>query len=874
MVDKKGKIGEALVRELNQQALVVYVSRKTPEALENIVYVPFDKQFPTIPDNTYSHIFLIDEDSEIMKNALKPFLKKAEQDNSFLVLVANANLVEESFPLDFVSSYDKAKAVIFGDIFMQDSLYDLDSEINRYIAQIKASGRIDVPGDGTRLVGPVLFEDVVFGILETVFGTEENKIFYLFPKHRITLLSLGHIFQKIDPDLKIDFSKDDKVVKTEFKPSVEGKYLLGESYDLPGKIKTIKFADIKIDRPLDEKPIARPKRGRKLQLKAFILALILLLLLPLITTVIFTGLGAGALLVTKNEIERGDFFQSKAAAMLAMNNFGVAGLSLQVLGDELSPVGLDSSLNVVSKDVNSGENISGALVSAVDAAEKMKAVLGGVSRSPASDFSIASMEIKSALYTYDNEKQVKLIPESLTTQLDSLTQVISSTIDFWPDALGFRGTRNYLILFENNMELRPGGGFIGSYGLLTLAQGKITGFKIYDVYDADGQLKGHVEPPYPIRRYLPLINWYLRDSNFDVDFSKGAVASAVFLNTEMHQAVDGVIGVDLSFVKNLLDVVGPVSVPDYNQIVTTDNFYQVTQSHTQDNFFPGSTQKKDFLTSFYNALQSKLTAQKSLSYLSLAQSFITSINEKHVLFAFNNSTEQAAFAVNGWSSSLINDSASNTSTVNDFVGINEANLGGNKVNYYIARSISQAVSLKSDNTIAESLIVSFKNSAPQGSGSSGVYKNYLRFILPLNATISDIQIDNQEQKIIPAITDPTVYEKQGFVPPTGLEVQRQDESDNSTYGFLINIQPQALKTIKVEYTLAQKINLAQPQFSYQLQIFKQPGVDFMPYTLALNFPANLKIVNANKDIQSSGQAAILSTQIEQDREVQINLAAK
>jgi coenzyme F420-reducing hydrogenase beta subunit len=41
----------------------------------------------------------------------------------------------------------------------------------------------------------------------------------------------------------------------------------------------------------------------------------------------------------------------------------------------------------------------------------------------------------------------------------------------------------------------------------------------------------------------------MRDSNFNVDFSKGAVASAVFLNTEMQQTVDGVIGVDLSFVQ-------------------------------------------------------------------------------------------------------------------------------------------------------------------------------------------------------------------------------------------------------------------------------------------------------------------------------------
>jgi len=48
------------------------------------------------------------------------------------------------------------------------------------------------------------------------------------------------------------------------------------------------------------------------------------------------------------------------------------------------------------------------------------------------------------------------------------------------------------------MELRPGGGFIGSYAILSVDKGKITNFKIYDVYDADGQLKNHIEPPFAI----------------------------------------------------------------------------------------------------------------------------------------------------------------------------------------------------------------------------------------------------------------------------------------------------------------------------------------------------------------------------------------
>ncbi|MGA2967763.1 MAG: hypothetical protein ABSD69_01140, partial [Candidatus Levyibacteriota bacterium] len=324
VVDRKGEIGEALIKQLKEQALVVYVSRKAPQDIENIIHVPFDKQFPIIPDNSYSYIFLIDEDFGITKNVIKPFVKKAEADKSLLVLAVNASFVEESFPLDFISSYDKAKIVIIGDIFKKDEIYNSSAEINQYITQIKTAGRIDVPGDGTRLVAPVYFEDVVSGILETVFGTEENKIFYLFPKHRITLLSLGHIFQKIDPDLKIDFVEDNKKSKDEFQPLTEGKYLLGESYSLDSKIKKINFASLKIPIVKEEPPAARPRSARKFRFKALIFSLLLLLLLPLLSTIIFAGLGAGELLVVKNQLEKGDFTASKTSAVMAISMFNAA----------------------------------------------------------------------------------------------------------------------------------------------------------------------------------------------------------------------------------------------------------------------------------------------------------------------------------------------------------------------------------------------------------------------------------------------------------------------------------------------------------------------------------------------------------------------
>jgi hypothetical protein len=874
VVDRKGKLGEVLVKELKSQALIVYVSENPPADLDNVIHIPFVKKNPSIPDNVYSYIFLIDEECEIVKDVAKVFIEKAQKDSSFLILAVGASYVDEKFLEDFTSSYEKAKIAVLGDIFQKDKIYDSISRINKFIIQIKISGKINIPDDGTNLTAPVYFEDAISGILETVFGEEGNeKIFYVLPKAKITLLSLAHIFKKINPEIKIDFVKEAKPEGKYPTFSLKGKYLLGDSYDLEKKIKKIELENIKIEKE-QKKPVYKDKLRRSYGIRTIIFALLLLILLPFLTTVTSSLVGAGALLSLRESVTKSDLSASKTSAFLALNSFNIAEISSRALAYELSPLGFTQTLSLFSKNIDTGRDISEAALSLIDASDKMIAIFKGNSQNPSADFATAQAEIKNTLYIYEKNKQSGIVPKNITVKIDELTQIVSSTIDFWPDIFGFKGTRNYLVLFQNNMELRPGGGFIGSYAILTLNKGKIYSFKIYDVYDADGQLKGHVEPPYPIRRYLPSVHWYLRDSNFNVDFSKGAVASAIFLNSEMGQVVDGVVGVDLSFVKNILSAVGPIKVSDYNQTVTADNFFQLAQAHAEDNFFPGSTQKKDFLTAFYDALQVKINDSKNLPYLDFAQTLTSSINGKHILFAFNNINEQAVFSVNGWSSSLLQDSASNNSSINDFIGINEANLGGNKVNYYISRSMSQAAAITSDGKVNESLTAAFKNSAPKSLGAKGIYKNYLRFILPQGAILSGIEINGQTQKIVQAITDPTIYERKSFVPPSGFEVEKEDQEGKTIYGFLVEIGTQQLTTIKIDYTLAQKIDTDQPAISYKLKVFKQPGVDFLPYDFSLTFPSNLRVVKTDPDVKVGTQRATLTTQIEQDREVSVELATK
>lgn len=870
IIDKKGILGESLANEFKNESLVVLVSKSIVDQDENILHIPFVKKFPVIPDNTYSHIFLIDESLDVSKDILRPLIKKAKNDNAFIFIAISIEFANDEFIKTILGSYDNAKVVIIGDIFSQNEIYNPKTKINKFIYQIKAVGRIEVPEDGGQETQPVFYDDVIKGLLEAAFLEDKNyKLYYLFPKHKITLLMLAHMFQKKEPDLRISFIREKKVKqKNIFIPNKDGKYLLPETYDIPDKIKKINFSNVTITEEANKK-YKEKGSWRGFNFSLVLIFLISFLLLPLSTSLLFAFLGFNSLYVVKSAFNQNNFITVKSSASFSLQSFLIAKKSAEILEEEVGFLGQKERVEDFKKKIDLGIESSSGIISFINATEKYKKIASGLSKNPSAEFFEAQTEFKNALYLYGKEKELGIIPDFMKTKLIDAINISSATIDFWPDIFGFNGQKTYLVLFQNNMELRPGGGFIGSYGILTLKKGRVVNFKIYDVYDADGQLKAHVEPPFPIRRFLPSQHWYLRDSNFNLDFSKGAVASAIFLNSEMHQAVDGVIGVDLNFVKNLLFAVGSVDVLDYKETVNTDNFYQILQTHSEKDFFAGSTQKKDFLRSFYNALFIKLTTSKNISYINLLNSLTTSIYEKHIMFAFNDPNIQAAFAVNGWSSALFDERKKENGAINDFMGINEANLGANKVNYYITRSLSHNVSIADDGTISENLTIAFKNTSQDKS-----YRNYLRIELPIGTNIEKITIDEKEQKLIDAIDDPALYEKKNFKEPLGLEIKKENQAETSIHGFLININPQDLKVIQISYRLPEKLTLVNPEFSYSLKLFKQPGIDFYPYNLTLNYPQSFRVVNSPKDMKVVSDKVTFSSQITRDRELKINFGTK
>ncbi|MBI4067600.1 DUF4012 domain-containing protein [Candidatus Gottesmanbacteria bacterium] len=398
-----------------------------------------------------------------------------------------------------------------------------------------------------------------------------------------------------------------------------------------------------------------------------------------------------------------------------------------------------------------------------------------------------------------------------------------------------------LVLFQNNTELRPTGGFIGSYGLVNIKEGRIASFKIYDVYGADGQLRAHVDPPLAIREYMSQPNWFLRDSNFDPDFSVSGQQAEWFLEKETGERVDGVIGVNLTLLREILRSLGPIYLPDYKENITADNLFIKATVYVQKGFFPGSSAKGDFLGSLANALYFSLGSLNFNQWYGLGGAIGAGLEEKNILLFFHDEELQAMVEERGWGGRMLDINCPIENCFADYIAINEANLGVNKANMYIVRKVEVVKNFAAGGGIDSIISINYRNDSPMEVFPAGTYKNYLRFFLPREAVVSSIKYD-------------------------GREIERIDRNDygkdKTEVGVWVEIPPLASKQVVIEYTLPA---ITGNKFSYQLFYQKQAGERDTETDLQFGFPTNWKVRSRNFSAKREGDGYKYNTDALVDR---------
>lgn len=480
------------------------------------------------------------------------------------------------------------------------------------------------------------------------------------------------------------------------------------------------------------------------------------------------------------------------------------------------------------------------------------------------ELSAASEKIGKVMVSLSNPKLISKFPKYLTVSFQETKSRIKSYSDLidkaktasylMPQITAVDSRKVYLILLQNNMELRPTGGFIGSYARVEFQNGRIQKISVDDIYNLDGQLTSHVEPPIEIKNDLAQKDWFLRDSNFDPDFPTSARQAEFFYNKEAGELVNGVIAMDLSASAKLIEAVGGLNLTDYNEKIGENNLFEKAITHAEVNFFPGSLAKKNYLTTLQTQLLNKIFFLSDQNWPSIVQALGTSLEQKHLLIYLADPQVFSYIASQDWAGIMPRQAKSIDGQMEDFLAPVEANLGANKANYYLERSYRLETTITRQKEISHHLVINYKNNSPSTVFPAGPYKNRLRIYLPAGSKLTKATWG--EVEITPQVSTFSDYGRTGF-------------------SVLVQVEPKQQKSLMIDYQLAKPLNFKDNLNNYSLDLIKQAGTDKDKFEWDLTYPIDLSVQSQNESLPGLGnQEVTFATTLEKNRTFEVNFRLK
>jgi hypothetical protein len=443
-------------------------------------------------------------------------------------------------------------------------------------------------------------------------------------------------------------------------------------------------------------------------------------------------------------------------------------------------------------------------------------------------------------------------PQKLASKIDASRKSLIKTrrvLPYLPWIIGLDNQRKtFLVLLQNNMELRPTGGFIGSFALLSFENGQLLDFQVQDVYSADGQLKGHVEPPTQIKEILGEAKWYLRDSNWNPDFPKTAENTEWFLEKSLNRKVDGVIAFNLEAAKKIISAFGEIYLSDFNEKVSADNIFERAEFWSENESFPGSNQKSAFLGVMGQQIFENIKASRPEEYSKLGQSFLEALEEKEIFINTHNDQLNRALQELNWDGSIRNPQCSLENCFTDYLHLNEANLGVNKANYFLRRSIEKKITLNKER-IDHQLKINYENTADSKNWPGGDYTAWLRVYLPVGTQIDNIYYYNKENSQNKKIIEHD-------------QIEEKVEAGKQVIGFKITVPIQERQTLEINFH--QKTLINEGSFGYLLYWQKQSGYRNTPVSLLIDFPSNWHPVQVNPAANVVSGKLLFNQQLNKD----------
>ncbi len=379
------------------------------------------------------------------------------------------------------------------------------------------------------------------------------------------------------------------------------------------------------------------------------------------------------------------------------------------------------------------------------------------------------------------------------------------------------------MLFQNDHELRPTGGFIGTIGILTLDQGRIKGIKMEEPYHLDGQLSRVVAAPEPMR--MVQARAYLRDMNYFLDFPTSAERVSAYLDLSGGQTVDGVIALNASIMEDLLTLTGPITVPGYDFSVDADSFYANTQQQVEHDYDKERNRPKQYVVDLLPVVLQKAFSDKT-DWTKLTQLLASSLQQKDLLLWFADKDLEARVQDLGYGGEI-------RSTDRDYLAVVSTNAGGGKTDAAIRTNIRHTAELQSDGSVIDTVTIDREHTGTPDDPWVGTRNiSYVRAYVPLGSEL--IEVDGFDPELwenlftVPdgAETDPVIAgieERMQTHEPTKTRITQ--ETGRTVFGNWTALEPGQRKAIRLRYRLPFRLdpNADGATARYSAFFQRQPG---------------------------------------------------
>ncbi|HPT08660.1 MAG TPA: DUF4012 domain-containing protein [bacterium] len=447
------------------------------------------------------------------------------------------------------------------------------------------------------------------------------------------------------------------------------------------------------------------------------------------------------------------------------------------------------------------------------------------------------------------------LEEKLINVSESLGKIISLSAII-PVISGYPQPASYLIILQNNNELRPTGGFIGTYGILEITAGEITKLETYDSYHLDmpSSLKTDfkVEPPEALKKYLGIDYWYLRDANWSPDWPSSAQKIKWFYEQEMTKAdrsdeiinFSGIIAITPRMITDLLYFVGPIEIDGQNY--NKDNFTEVLQYEVEMAFKDKNISewdRKSVINDILEELKNRLFNLPADKWIELANILNQNIERKNIFVYLTDNYSQEVVANLNWGGEIKENKL-------DYLMVVDANLAAFKTDRVMDKRIKYYLDEESDGRFKARVELKYKNNG-WFDWQTTRYRTFTRVYVPANSSFVNVSGLSENIK-----TD--TYDDEILNPKTYWS------------GF-ISIEPGQESIITFEYYLPDNISkMITVDNNYSLFLQKQAGNNTNQFEAEFNFLKPIKTINGEGEIKVEKNKVYWKNDLAKDYNIEIS----